>query len=104
MEEYKSQWKDAVRRILLGHQKSCLVTSMLNPVEAVYIIIWPLYRRKDIIYIHNNIFFLDSLTEPFDLTNLYNSVPERETVSEGGEPISEWCVPINDLSLWLKLS
>jgi hypothetical protein len=100
--DYERHWLRSIQRIIDGQSKSCLITSNVNPKDADYIFWWPCYRIEDNVVFHNQILFFDQLEEPFDLENPYKSVSERETLSEDGEPISEWSIPVSCLLQFLQ--
>ncbi len=95
--EYVNHWGKAISRLLCNEEKSCLITSLSNPQHANFIFWWPMYRHEDKVFIQNGVLFLDELSEPFIPSNPYNNIPSRETISEDGEPISEWEINIDAL-------
>src|SRR5215211_3287823 len=65
--KYENHWKRAIEGIVDNTTStSCLITSMYDPSIANFIIWWPFYRVGNIVYIQNQIFFLESLQEPFN--------------------------------------
>ncbi len=100
--DYRQHWKEALTRITMTAFNSCLITSMYDPSLANFIYWWPMYRRDETVYLQNHILFLTDLFAPFDPQNPFRFVPEREVISENGEKISEWSVPITDLESFLK--
>jgi hypothetical protein len=99
--DYLNQWKDALKRICNGNNRSCLITSIYDPSNANYIFWWPLYLDENIVHIQNHILFLDELDQPFSEQNPYESIRSRETVSEDSSKISEWDVQVNDIKVYL---
>lgn len=100
--EYLSQWKDALKKIINGDNKSCLITSMYDPSNANYIFIWVLFLDKKVVHIQEHILFLDELNKPFCELNPYESIRSRETVDEDGNSISEWDVQLDDIKVFLN--
>ncbi|SRR5690606_3439636 len=96
-EQYLSQWREAVSRLLSGEHISALITAMYNPKRSNFITWWPMYLVGRKVYIQNQILFLEELETPFNEKELYNFISKRETSSEDGEKISEWCVDIDSL-------
>lgn len=94
-DSYLSQWTEGLKRLLRGENYSAVVTTMYDPSTANFIFWWVMYLIGDDVYIQNHVLFLDELDRPFDETDLYNFVPERETQTEEGEPISEWTVSLS---------
>lgn len=75
---------------------------MYDPITANFIYWWPIYRLDNTVYLQNHILFLSKLSVPFDPHDPFRFVPERELISETGEKISEWSVPIADLEGFVK--
>jgi hypothetical protein len=100
--DYRTQWIAAIRRVLQGEIKSCLITSLTNPDTANFLFWWPIYRVGDEAILHNQVLILDDLVSRFDLNDPYSSLPERETVSDDGLPISEWVIPLSSFAAFLS--
>jgi len=98
--QYQIHWHTQILKILDKNDKSCLITSITNPSTANFIFWWPIYKIGDLCFIQNQILFLDKLFEPFDPANPCRYVPDRQTITEDGDPISEWVISLNDLRLW----
>lgn len=101
--DYLNQWKDTLKRICNGNNKSCLITSMDEPSNANFIVWWVLHLDGDIVHIQNQLLFLDDLDKPFCELNPYESIRRRETVDEEGNKILEWDVPLEDIKVYLNL-
>ena len=93
-DRYLLQWKSALERLLDGGVNSAIVTTMYDPSTANFIIWWVMYAVGGEIRVQNQILFLDELERPFDESDLYSFIPEREMQSENGYRISEWVVGI----------
>jgi hypothetical protein len=102
-ETYLSQWRDALLRLLNGEKKSAIVTSMHDPITANFIFWWVMYLVDEIVYVQNHVLFLDELGQPFNENKLYQFIPTRETQTEEGDAISEWCLDINDVEQCVKM-
>ena len=94
-DDYLSQWKDALNRLSQGERRSAIVTAMYDPKTANFIFWWVMYLNGDVVYIQNQVLFLEELERPFYESELYSFIPERETHTEEGEPISEWVIGIS---------
>lgn len=104
-EKYETQWKEAVGRIVNSRDdtSSMLIISMHDPRQANFLVAWSLYKIDNRVYAQNSLIFMNSLKQPFNERMIYDSVPERETISEDtGEPISEWRLSVDDLATWLS--
>jgi hypothetical protein len=84
-----------------GNAKSCLITSMFDPLTANFIFWWTLYLDGNIVHIQNQILFLDELDKPFSKLNPYEFIRERKTVSDEGDKISEWDISVDDIKVYL---
>src|SRR5690606_13744355 len=55
LDDYKQQWKEAIKRIKEGREKSCLVVKIYDPKENKFIEFWSLYKRGDNVHVFNNL-------------------------------------------------
>src|SRR5215211_3873361 len=99
---YREHWKQAIARIVQDSSVSCLVTSMYDPATANYIVWWPMYRVGEMVHLQNQLLFLENLPSPFVPSDPCLFVPERVTVNEEGEKVSEWSVPVQDMEIFLR--
>lgn len=95
--KYLSQWRRGLEAIRDGSEKSAVITDMYDPATANFIFWWVMYRLGGDIYIQNHVLFMEDLDKPFSERNLHEFIPERDTVTEEGEPISEWKVSLTDV-------
>jgi hypothetical protein len=72
--EYESQWKQGVARLLAGAQSSALVTSFGGPAGELRII--PLWREGSTVRLGEGRVISESLPEPFDPAGIYARVDE----------------------------
>jgi hypothetical protein len=93
-EDYRRSWERSLRHLLAGAEVSCLVTEMIDPEIALREQIRPLYRDGEVVHIQEIMLFLDELDHPFDPDKPWESVRPRETISEDGDPLMEWTVPL----------
>jgi len=109
MNDYVSQWKDAAQTLLDGKGRSAFITDLVGPPDQLnFLVWWPVYRYEDLIYVPNQLLFMDQLDRPFDLASPYLSVRERETESvdeETGERthISEWTCSVDAIRHYASL-
>jgi len=101
LDQYVDHWKQSLARLIEGETKSCLLTSLSDPAEANFFYWWPMYREGNKIFVQNGVLFLDEAKDSFTPENPYQSIPERETISEDGELISEWEISVNTLRDYL---
>ncbi len=88
--DYRKQWTEALQRITGGADLSCLITSMKDPQSAEFIVWWPMYRVGKTVFIQNQLMFLKDVRGEFEESNPYLLIQSRETMTDDGEPISEW--------------
>jgi len=55
-----------------------------------------------VVYVQNQILFMDSLEHPFDPRNPYVNIPTRKIKTADGEKISEWRVPLQDVQRFAR--
>jgi hypothetical protein len=92
-EDYERHWKAALKILLEGTDKSCLITSMYDPKTANFLFWWPLYRNDQIVYIRNQILFFDKIAVDFDTTRPYQFVPDRRP----NKQVSEWNIGVEQI-------
>ncbi|UPT75519.1 MAG: hypothetical protein M0D55_07535 [Elusimicrobiota bacterium] len=96
-EQYRAQWREAIGRLQSGHASSCLITSMVDPAKANFLMWWPMWREGETVFIQNQLLFMDSIQGRFDERNPYRHIPVRATKSEDGEKVSEWSIPLQTI-------
>lgn len=97
LSDYRSHWFTALKRFQQGEVTSSLITSLTDPNNTNFITWWPIYKVNKTLHFQNQILFMADLKEPFCLDNPFAHIPERETHTDIGEPISEWSVPIENV-------
>jgi len=101
--DYRRQWYTGIKRIVDGSTTSCLITSIVDPSTANFIHWWPIYRVDEEVVFQNHLLFMDAIAGgQFQDTDPYRFVPERETVSDDGESVSEWVAPLQSLKQFLE--
>ena len=99
-DQYETQWYSAVSRVLDKRRDACLITSVTDPKTANFLFWWPIYVCGDLAIIQNQVLFLERFRKDFELDKAYQYLEPRESVSEDGEPISEWSVSLSELKSW----
>ena len=100
--DYRCHWQQAIARIIEGHSNSALITDIYDPAHANFITWWPLWRINKRVYIQNQLLMMDELSGAFDPLNPYIHVGKRGTISDEGQKISEWCVPVQSMKSFLE--
>ena len=96
-EKYLSQWRQGLNLILRGCSKSAFLTTMYDPATANFIFWWVMYLVGSEVHIQHHILFMEDLNEAFSENDFSRFVPERETMTEDGDAISEWKVSVEDV-------
>jgi hypothetical protein len=100
-DDYQRQWREAAERILDGFEQSCFVAAMReSPLDGA-IFLWPAYRFGDVVYFQHKLLLPEVVKGNFEPSNPYAQVEERRTLSDDGEPISEWQVSVGDIARFL---
>jgi len=100
--EYEWQWRDGLKRLVSGEPRSCLIASLSDPRSANFVFLWSMYAMGGNVVFQNRVLFLDEVDERFDPSDPYRHVGPREAVSTGGEPVSEWDVPVESIAEFLR--
>jgi hypothetical protein len=98
--DYESQWRTGVARLAAGEKSSALVTSYAGP-NAGFHFMWPMWRVGDQIIFTERLVPGETIRGPDVAEDFYRAVGERRSVSEDGDPISEWMVPFSDVLAFL---
>lgn len=96
--DYKQQWKNAIKRIVT-HEQSCFVIELELTKTAPRANLWILYKDGDIVHMQNKILFglrfINMLKkEPFTMETCYNFIRPRRTKTDDGMKISEWNIEL----------
>jgi hypothetical protein len=94
-DQYRAQWREALKRICEGADTSCLLTSVDRPDGAdTFFDSWFIYRFGAEVVFHNKLLLAEKVGDDFSLDRLCNSAPCYNAISEDGAPISEWRMPL----------
>lgn len=96
-EEYLQSWYSSLCQGINEKRHSVLVTSMLDPKNSNFVMVWVLYYVGENVYIQNSVVFLDEVGPGFYLNDVNSYVGVRETCNEDGVEISEWVVPLSEV-------
>jgi hypothetical protein len=100
--DYRSQWVEAAWRIVNGQPRSCFVAAMRESPLGGLVFLWPAYKDGEVVYVRHKLLLPETVKGGFDPSNPYAQVDERRTLSEDGEPISEWQVSVEDVASFLR--
>lgn len=98
--DYMKSWHEAIQIILKGSNDavSVLITQMYDPSNPRFaIMLWPLYREKDKVFIHNEYLSLKDagINKELSIRELVKYVLPRDEKFD--LPPSEWCIDLRDL-------
>ena len=88
-QDYETQWKEARSRVDRG-LPAIFFTSISAPDTANFYRTWICYPDRDELAFHEWVMFLDQLDAPFNAQNPHVHIPEYQSHTEDGQPISEW--------------
>jgi hypothetical protein len=104
-EDYEEQWLDAAERLLRGEERAAFITAFAPPNVSDYLRWWPAWREGDQVHVSEQLLMFGGLSTPFNETNLYQCVGERQLVSADEHlPISYWTVHLDDLREFVRWS
>jgi len=87
--DYQAHWQQASTALKAGQAVS-FIQSMYSPETANFYRAWVAYPCDDEVIFQEQMLILDELEEGFDAQHLHLNAQPYESVSEDGEPISEW--------------
>jgi hypothetical protein len=108
IDEYQQQWKEGLERIKT-HNSSCLIATLSGLKKNYpFILLWVLYKEKNVIYIQNKLLFDEIFEEisqglpPFSAETCYLYFGSREIINEDGDKLSEWKTDMNAINDFLE--
>lgn len=95
-DKYRSQWKAAIYKLIHGENKVALITSMYSPKCKLHPLVEDVpHRRK---YTHSKSSVVYGRPRQKNLMRkIYQFIPERRTLTEDGDSISEWIISLKDI-------
>ena len=99
--KYERQWVAAASHIMTA-DRAVMITSLTDPATSNFVRWWAMYRDGETIVFQEQICFLDELSEPFDAEAPEKSMRHRQTMSEEGQPISEWSAPVSAVRVFAR--
>lgn len=98
---YEQQWLGAAKRLVNGADRVMFLVSYNGP-DAAFHFAWPTWRDGNLVHIQNWLVLTERLPTPFDPDEADGFVRVRQTISEEGEPISEWDVDLADMQVFIE--
>jgi hypothetical protein len=102
-EAYEAHWREAVNRIVGGHKRSALITSMIEPFNATFIVWWPMWRVGPRVFFQNHLLFMDRFRGDRAFLFPYRHVRPRIDHRRGQPRPSEWSTSVTSLARFLQL-
>ena len=100
--DYEAQWMAAARRLLEGEDRSAFFTSVRDPATVEHLQWWPVWREGERLYVQEHLLMLKQLEPPFNLSDPFVHIHERQQISEGGHRISEWRLRLADMAEFVE--
>ena len=100
--QYEAQWIAAARRLLEGEDSTAFFTSVSDPATVEYQRWWPAWREGERLYVQEHLLMIRQLEPPFDLSDPYVHIHERQQIAEGGHRISEWRLRLADMIAFVR--
>lgn len=97
--DYQAHWTDALERVVKGADNSCLITNMVDPKLANFIVWWPIYRFGRKLIFHNQLLFINK--KVFDPTNPYVHIEKFREYSVEGKSLSKWEISVDQIEEYL---
>ena len=102
-DDYQAHWIISLKRVIEGHDRSCLITSITDPEVSRYLFWWPCYRVGTQDHFPESHTLVRPVVESFNVADPYKSISDRAVSSEEDEyPLSEWSVPISCITRFLQ--
>lgn len=98
-QDYLRQWWRASQRIVDGYDTSAIITSFADRGGEVVGMWWPLYVLENgLVKIQNQLILREAINNRFSLQTCYDYIGKRFTVTDEGDPISEWTITVAELT------
>jgi hypothetical protein len=100
--DYERQWAEGIQRILEGAPKSCLITSLIEPIRTADYVFgswWKLYLNGINVIVQQQLLIGDVVGTVFDVADPYSAVPDYRPTTAEGEPLSSWTTSLRELKL-----
>jgi hypothetical protein len=89
-DEYTAQWREGLRRVVVGEGASALVTRLLRSRRGLLGgERWTMYRSRDVVVLRNQLVMPETIPGS-DLSDPYSSILPRDPKRD----LSEWTIPI----------
>jgi hypothetical protein len=100
--DYEQQWLDGIARIVNGATKSCIITSLIEPIRSADYVFgawWKLYREGESVILQQQLMIGEVVGAHFDVADPYAAIPDYQPTTPEGETLSSWTTSFAGLSL-----
>ena len=100
--DYERQWVQGIQRILDGKAKSCLMTSLIEPIRTADYVFgawWKLYLDGMNVIVQQQLLIGEVIGAEFDVADPYGSVPDYRATTAESEPLSSWTTSLSELKV-----
>ncbi|PSU26396.1 hypothetical protein CTM97_21490 [Photobacterium phosphoreum] len=97
--DYIQHWKKSLSRLFNGYNKSVLFTTMHDPETSNFYDMWCFHLKKDVVYITNEIFFLDTIDDDFNIDDYYKYIDD---IDECDDDCSIWITDKNNILKYIN--
>jgi hypothetical protein len=105
--DYITQWKEGLQKITVEKAKqSLLVADIGKPKRDRYIATWAMYREGSVVFVQNTHLRINQksrkLLKKREYKFIYDLLQPRQTLTQSGNPISEWQISVSSLEAFLR--
>jgi hypothetical protein len=102
-EDYEAQWRASLQHFVDGADRAVLITYYVNQKESSNLHWWALYRGElGVVHVQDHMPWDSDFEKPFSIHQASSFLQDRITISETGDPISEWDVPLADIEAFVR--
>jgi hypothetical protein len=93
--DYECHWIEAAERLLKGAERTAFIT-------AAFQFWWPMWSEGADIFVQEQLLWLVPSAGQFERSNPYAAVGARVSISDDGQPVSEWRLGIADIDDFVR--
>ena len=97
--DYIQHWKKSLSRLFNGHERSALFTTMYDPKTSNFYDMWCFYLKEDVVYITNEIFFLNKIKGDFNIDDYYKYIDDLDKCEDD---CSIWIMDKNNILKYIN--
>ncbi len=100
-EDYEMNWVKGIERSVNLNLNSYFITDMHDPKLANHVFVWLIYDFGIYTIFRNHLIIITD-SNPFNVDEFYNNIPNYSKFTEDGLQISEWKISKIDLTNFLE--